>query len=306
MYSKMEKGTNYKQGRIRAMSDFKRRTEYQEEALEQLRTIKSKTDDLRKNMIFIPSTDSIIGYYGGMRALEVGCTKIKKGSYEWQNVDDEVIVTNLEKVWNGMPYDSERHTQQIIALNNSSLEESELSVCGFETSIPEAYFEDNESIHKPEIDLVLFDANPTRPRMILVEYKCTTKALTGNQDVEAHAKDYAAIYKLAKSGELPFVREMLNAYNVRRKIEQKEEVNFEPSEITLDIAFLFTGNFVERNNRAEKITEERALAEIEKLKEKCQTNTEEISKEAAKHMYWRWESDYKDVKFDKYYFEKLL
>ncbi len=203
----------------------------------------------------------------------------------WKNLSDV-----LDAVWKGMPNDAEKHTQHIIACNNQSFDDAAYSVCGVETCIPSEFMFNN---HKPEIDFVAFC--PDRREMLLIEYKCTYDSLYQKHGIREHWIDYIWIARNAE--QINLVPQMLNAYNLLRKIEKKSPCTIAANDIAIRVAFLLTGdNYKGNKNYITKRANDSAVNEVLKMKELAEGVP--FTDEERQNLLWGWQEKYQNVDFN--------
>ena len=162
--------------------EFKRKNNYQDKVID---WIKSKRQS-HNGILFIPNEGCIKGYYKGLVLFEKITDRCQNLVKRCSNMNlDEAV----SEVGCGMPRDRERRTQQIIALNNMSFDNSRYSVCGFETTVSQNDVQIPDKKGNPEMDLIVI--NPSKKKMLLVEYKCKgASMLKGKQNIKCHYKDY--------------------------------------------------------------------------------------------------------------------
>lgn len=164
-----------------------------------------------------------------------------------------------KRIARGMPVDKERMTSQKIAMDNMTFEEDKFSVCGWKTTLGEKDIrvprpDDENKYKKPEIDLVM--VNPLKREMILVEYKCKGDSMIGKkQNIAQHGIDYMQILY---SNHMSEIRdELLNAYNVYRKIKNMPELSKDTyNEYKIKVGFLFVDKIIEEGVVVSEITED--------------------------------------------------
>lgn len=174
--------------------------------------------------------------------------KLRIGEYKKFLYDDGVVnKENLrlmqKTIERGMPEDKERKSQHRIMQQHQSYGWDKYSICGTEVTIPKKYINDKPS----EIDLVAF--NPSKGKILLIEYKCDNKTLLqGDQNVEGHYKDYTNILKAIDEGKLKFQQEVLKAWNVMRRIKGLKPEDYDLQKIKVEILFLITNVPIDMEN----------------------------------------------------------
>ena len=223
--------------------EFKRKNNYQDKVIG---WIKSKLQS-HNDILFIPNEECIKGYYKGLVLFE-------KITDRCQNLVKRCSKMNLDEAVNevgcGMPRDRERRTQQIIALNNMSFDNSRYSVCGFETTVSQNDVQIPGKKGNPEMDLVVI--NPSGKKMLLVEYKCKgASMLKGRQNIKYHYKDYK---KILDSAVISTIKsEMIKSYKLLCRIHDKriKDEDFNPDDYEVQIAFLFVDRVLDRYGNIE-------------------------------------------------------
>lgn len=300
------------------MAKFVRRANCSDEVIADTRTLLQASLELGKPILAIPNESSIICYRGCMpfvtiyedrwvRFSDSYKKRFPKGySFEKIYKDYRSFLLNpedawknlsivLDAVWQGMPTDVEKHTQHIIACNHQSFDDCAFSVCGVETCIPSEFMLNG---HKPEIDFVAFC--PNRREMLLIEYKCKYSSLypSKGSGIREHWIDYTEITRNADR--IGLVSEMMNAYNLLRKIKGKNPCLIEPDDISLRAAFLLTGNHYKEDNRKGNITTRSNISAVKQVLKLKELNKENPFKDEERwNLLWGWQENYKDVDFDR-------
>ena len=244
---------------------FKRKDNYTDALL------KKANEYLKAGILIVPNKDCLKGYYNGLvlidrltdrsfnftESKETISNLIRKVDDKYKptlidysdNVkhqDYDTKISFFDKTKNdwfdilkyGIPKDKKRRTQQVIALNNMTFDDSRYSVCGFETTVSQNDVQIPGKKGNPKIDLVVI--NPSKKKMLLVEYKCKgASMLKGKQNIEINYKDYKKI--LDSDAICTIKAEMLKSYKLLcriRGIKIKDE-DFNPDDYEVQIAFLF-------------------------------------------------------------------
>ena len=287
------------------MNKLTRKHDYKEETIADVRKLISVTRELYKEnsenspnmpVLAMPQEKDVICYYNGMDIVHIEDGKWSIGESFKNYIDENINLRDylldpaadyknlcdyLKKVQKHKPNEKERRCQQVISVNNIKLLPKTFSVCGFETSLPGI---------EGEIDMVIF--NPDKHEICLVEYKCTTAALTGDSDVIKHTNDYVRIIKTKKS---ELVDGMVDAYNVLRKINGMKETKVDRKKIEVKILFLFTADNFENTDC---INTKRVFKEVKNLYiggEK--PNQVRADDEDKMNIFWEYAESYKDYKF---------
>lgn len=249
-----------------AEKTFKRKTNYNTAIDDAKEFLKQYGDEI----LPIPSVNGIICYYQGKPVVEIKdlswtffgkgknynkylldennnetdalkcmmkCkTKEDKKSFYWKYKSDI-----LHAIGRGLEDDKERFSQQDIILRSLHYQKQGYVVCGMETTIPDLSKTSGKTKDTPEIDIVAI--HPEQKKILLIEYKCTEKALLNNDknNIYGHAKDYAEIRKWA-SNDQQFITNMLNAYKVFCEIYGRsyDETQLCAEDYSVEIVFLLT------------------------------------------------------------------
>ena len=222
--------------------EFRRKDDYKDEVIAWIKCLKERHEDI----LFIPNTDCIKGYYKGLVLYEKITDRCRNLV---RRCSDKPLDEAIKVVGEGMPKDRERRTQQIIALNNMTFDKDRYSVCGFETTVSQ---KDVRIPKKPEIDLVII--NPSIKSMLLVEYKCKGESmLYGEQNIECHYNDYKAILDSAVIKQIK--KEMIKSYILLCKINdiKYDEKDFNADDYKVQIAFLFVDKVLDKDGNVESV-----------------------------------------------------
>lgn len=291
---------------------FSRKVDYNSEMIEKVKTLIKASNDIECPILAIPGVDCIYCYYAGYSFVEISDrVKFVLGKGYEQYFDDETweamhknydeFLFNSDENWKNLrtvlkgversqPRDYERHTQHEIAIRNIKYDNNSYSVCGFETAIPEHYFNKEK---KPEADLVVIC--PAEHRIVLVEFKCRISSLSGRCGVVKHCTDYVDIVN--KCEEINFISEMVKAFNLMNELYNGNAKKIDASDITqIDIAFLLTGSSSRDNekNAKGKIMEKNNMSATKMIR-----NTKKVPQMKKEELFWYWCEDYKDVCFTK-------
>lgn len=169
----------------------------------------------------------------------------------------------------------ERKSQQVIVLNHQSFEPDKFSICGMETTIPEKDLERTTRRNGKQVEIDMVAICPAKQEILLIEYKCTKAATTGditksletwdvkdenkkdvNKNIAEHFKDYLAIMEACKNEQ--FVCQIINAYNCLASLRGKEtKIILEDKEDVdnyinkMKIVFLFTDRKDDKSTKVE-------------------------------------------------------
>ena len=303
------------------MSSFERKKDYSKVVIDDVRRLVQASREIGKPILAIPNEECIICYYGCMPFVTIYEDKWIAFSHSYNKYFMEKdVLTEIERdyrkfllnpaenwknlavvlnaIWKGLPNDTEKHTQHLIACNNQSFNVGDYYVCGVETSIPTAFMKNG---HKPEIDFVAL--SPINMEMLMIEYKCKYRSLypTKGAGIRDHWIDYTLIKR--KADEIGFVHEMLNAYYLLCDIEGKAIPAIKEDEIRLGVAFLLTGNNYKDNEGVSKKANDSAIKKI--LKMDTLIEDEKFTDQDRRELLWYWEEDYKNVRFDRNNFKTV-
>ena len=238
---------------------------------------------LKAGILIVPNTDCLKGYYNGIVLID----RLTDQSFNFiesketisnliRRVDDkykptlidysdsmkhqdyDAKISFFDKTKNdwfdilkyGMPKDKERRTLQIIALNNMTFGNSRYSVCGFKTTVSQNDVQVPYKKGNPEMDLVVI--NPSKKKMLLVEYKCKGPSmLKGKQNIKCHYKDYKRI--LDSDAICTIKSEMLKSYKLLCRIHNKKikDEDLNPDDYKVQIAFLFVDRILDKDGNIE-------------------------------------------------------
>jgi len=223
--------------------EFKRKNNYQDEVIDWIKCKRQSHSEI----LFIPNENCIKGYYKGLVLFE-------KITDRCQNLVQRCSKMSLDEAVNelghGMPRDRERRTQQIIALNNMTFDNSRYSVCGFETTVSQNDVKIPGKKGNPEMDLVVI--NPSKKKMLLIEYKCKGPSmLKGRQNIKCNYIDYKKI--LDSDAICTIKSEMLKSYKLLCRIRGKniKDEDFNPDDYEVQIAFLFVDRVLDKYGNIE-------------------------------------------------------
>lgn len=240
------------------MFSFSRKTDYSETVLKDALRL------MEAGVLVVPDKNCIKAYSKGLVVID----KLTERNHFFDNIEKFT-----EIISRGMPADKERMTLQKIAMANMTFDEDKFSVCGWKTALGEMdirvpRLDDEKKYKKPEIDLVM--VNPSKREMILVEYKCKGESVIGaRQNIAQQGIDYMQILY---SNHMSEIRdELLNAYNVYRKIKSMPELPKDTyNEYRVKVGFLFVDKIYENGVVVSEITEDYYKKGMELLNSNCQ------------------------------------
>jgi len=293
---------------------FVRKDSYSDDVINDVKALIKAADKINRPIVVVPSVDCIICYYSGLPFAYISengweqysdsyekYISLQYDNYKETLLDSDDNWDNLRTVLDGiekgLPNDYERHTEQMIVLNNSSFDKEKYSVCGIEAKVTD--IDDGA----PEVDMIVFC--PNEKRMLIVEYKCKYGTLypSRGHGIREHGDDYAKILKNDKS--INFTKEMIKAYNVLCKIHDKEIINIDVDEVQLDIVFLLTGNTI---RDVERGTEGNITLRANKgaMKVMREYRGKNFTDEIKDKVYWMWNEDFNEVLFNRDNLERLF
>ena len=270
-----QSGQRRRQGNRYNYCQSKRKDNYTDKLL------KKANEYLKAGILIVPNKDCLKGYYNGLVLIDrltdrsFNFTESKETiSNLIRKVDDKYKPTLIDysdsvkhqdydtkmsffdKTKNDwfdilcLPRDRERRTQQIIALNNMTFDDSRYSVCGFETTVSQNDVQIPGKKGNPEMDLVVI--NPSKKKMLLVEYKCKGPSmLKGKQNIKCNYIDYKKI--LDSDAICTIKAEMLKSYKLLCRINDKKikDEDFNPDDYEVQIAFLFVDRVLDKYGNIE-------------------------------------------------------
>ena len=257
------------------MVKFQRKDNYTDKIL------KKANEYLKAGILIVPNKDCLKGYYNGLVIIdrltdrsfnfieseETISNLIRKVDDKYKptlidysdsvkHQDNDTKISFFDKTKNDwfdilcLPRDRERRTLQIIALNNMTFDDSRYSVCGFETTVSQKDVQVPGKKGNPKIDLVVI--NPSKKKMLLVEYKCKGPSmLKGRQNIKCNYIDYKKI--LDSDAFCTIKSEMLKSYKLLCRIRGKKikDEDFNPDDYEVQIAFLFVDRVLDKYGNLE-------------------------------------------------------
>lgn len=278
--------------------------------------------DANEKIVAIPGTECLWFYYDGKPIGSVKKGQWKKFSSSYNDAVREKGLTEdfFKKQYDRRDYylnpslvkiikdafvdkfknQIERKSQQVIVLNHQSFEPDKFSICGMETTIPEKDLERTTRGNGKQVEIDMVAIRPAKQEILLIEYKCTKAATTGdiknsletwnkdkvNKNIAEHFKDYLAIMEACKTCKnKQFVCEIINAYNCLASLRDKEtSIKLEDADKYVDnmkIVFLFTDRKDDESTKEELTTKlyKNVIEYITKLETNYKTRLEEVYKD---------------------------
>ncbi|MCR4896423.1 MAG: hypothetical protein K5891_06565 [Lachnospiraceae bacterium] len=145
----------------------------------------------------------------------------------------------------GLKRDKERKSEQVIALRHQTFLPGDYSICDMEAAIPKGDLKGTTRGEGKQAEIDLIAICPEKKSILLIEYKCQDKAVTGGledslkgwnvrpknskgeetaekKNVAAHFKDYLAA--LEACGNQDFVRVLIREYNYLAALRNGEPI----------------------------------------------------------------------------------